>query len=102
VCVLCGIDCGAVRRFLYLFEYGDSRYGILPDRCGALRYWLRYWHLSAPRDLWEVDHIVPRCEGGTNHMENLRTLCRRCHVRITTDMRRRKAKKYVDQGRQKV
>jgi 5-methylcytosine-specific restriction protein A len=27
----------------------------------------------------EVDHIVPLEDGGTNHDENLRSLCRACH-----------------------
>lgn len=27
----------------------------------------------------EVDHIVPRSKGGTNDLENLQTLCRRCN-----------------------
>jgi 5-methylcytosine-specific restriction endonuclease McrA len=27
-----------------------------------------------------IDHIVPLAKGGTNHLDNLRTLCRRCHV----------------------
>jgi 5-methylcytosine-specific restriction endonuclease McrA len=43
---------------------------------------------SWPRDLWEADHIVPRSDGGTNLITNLRTLCRPCHVEITTEWRR--------------
>lgn len=27
----------------------------------------------------KVHHIVPRSEGGSNRMENLKTLCHRCH-----------------------
>lgn len=30
--------------------------------------------------LLEVDHIVARCNGGTNHSDNLRTLCHECNV----------------------
>jgi 5-methylcytosine-specific restriction endonuclease McrA len=27
-----------------------------------------------------IDHKIPLSRGGTNQIENLRTLCRRCHV----------------------
>jgi 5-methylcytosine-specific restriction endonuclease McrA len=30
----------------------------------------------------EVHHIVPRMVGGTNKPENLRTLCRECHLQV--------------------
>lgn len=30
-----------------------------------------------------VDHIVPKAAGGSDFMENLRTLCRNCHSRKT-------------------
>jgi 5-methylcytosine-specific restriction protein A len=28
----------------------------------------------------EVDHIVPRAEGGTDEFENLRSICHQCHT----------------------
>jgi len=31
----------------------------------------------------EVHHIVPLDEGGANTLENLMSLCRRCHARVT-------------------
>ena len=27
----------------------------------------------------EVDHIIGKAKGGTNRMDNLQTLCKRCH-----------------------
>ncbi len=33
--------------------------------------------------LYEIDHIKPVAEGGTEDLSNLRSLCRRCH-RIET------------------
>jgi 5-methylcytosine-specific restriction endonuclease McrA len=29
-----------------------------------------------------VHHIVPRCKGGSNYVENLLTLCRDCHTAV--------------------
>ena len=31
----------------------------------------------------EVDHIVPKRLGGTDHPDNLQALCKRCHARKT-------------------
>lgn len=36
------------------------------------------WKL--PRDMAELDHIVPLSEGGTNHVANLQVLCACCHA----------------------
>jgi 5-methylcytosine-specific restriction endonuclease McrA len=43
------------------------------------------------RVLLEVDHILPRFQGGINAMDNLQTLCRKCNQgksnRDSTDLR---------------
>jgi len=31
----------------------------------------------------EVDHVIPRRAGGSDNLENLRALCRRCHASKT-------------------
>lgn len=33
--------------------------------------------------LWDIDHIVPLADDGTSEMENLRTLCVKCHHQVT-------------------
>ena len=38
---------------------------------------------------YEVDHIQPISEGGTNEPSNLRVLCRRCHGKETGKLRKR-------------
>jgi len=39
----------------------------------------------------EVDHIIPRSKGGTDDMDNLQTLCKKCNIgksnNYTTDLR---------------
>jgi 5-methylcytosine-specific restriction endonuclease McrA len=35
---------------------------------------------SLPLKVVHIDHIVPLSKGGSNHIDNLRVLCRRCHV----------------------
>jgi CRISPR/Cas system type I-B associated protein Csh2 (Cas7 group RAMP superfamily) len=48
------------------------------------------------RTLWEADHIVPVAEGGgACGLENIRTLCRRCHHTATMAMRERRRTKDV-------
>lgn len=36
--------------------------------------------LCGSKETLEVDHIVPRVEGGSNELKNLRTLCHDCNV----------------------
>ncbi|NLX47352.1 MAG: HNH endonuclease [Euryarchaeota archaeon] len=35
---------------------------------------------------FEIHHIVPRSQGGTEHPANLRTLCSKCHRRYTKEL----------------
>jgi hypothetical protein len=45
------------------------------------------------RTLWEADHIVPVVEGGgACGLENYRTLCRPCHVAVTGQLAKRRAR----------
>lgn len=46
---------------------------------------------SAARDWWEADHIVERVRGGRDHLDNLRTLCLRCHKVETARLARERA-----------
>lgn len=41
---------------------------------------------------WEMDHVIPVVEGGGScGLENLRVLCRACHVAVTAQLARRRA-----------
>jgi 5-methylcytosine-specific restriction protein A len=42
----------------------------------------------------EVDHVIPRAEGGTDEFENLRSICHHCHaVKTAIDARRGTARR---------
>lgn len=42
---------------------------------------------------WDMDHIIPVVEGGgACGLDNLRTLCAKCHKKVTADLRKRLAK----------
>ena len=53
---------------------------------------LLHWGLKrmTRRSLWDADHIVPVAEGGGEcDLDNIRTLCLRCHRTSTVELRTR-------------
>jgi 5-methylcytosine-specific restriction enzyme A len=84
ICAQCGIECCA--EFLRLKRLrGRAR----------LTAWTQ-WSLKPGQrnSLWDADHIVPVVEGGGEcDLENIRTLCIRCHREATADLRRRRSSK---------
>jgi 5-methylcytosine-specific restriction endonuclease McrA len=80
ICALCGIDTIAAARELR-FSRGTPRKSLLA-----------HWGLRARsrKSLWDADHIVPVVEGGGEcDLENIRTLCLRCHRTATRILRER-------------
>jgi 5-methylcytosine-specific restriction endonuclease McrA len=52
------------------------------------------WNAHRRSSWWEADHIVPVVEGGGQcGIENYRTLCVRCHWKVTRELRARLAAK---------
>jgi len=46
-------------------------------KCGECKKTVsRYWSRG---ELWQADHIIPIADGGTNHPDNIQTLCTACH-----------------------
>ncbi len=80
VCATCGVDTVvAARRLRY--SRGAARMALL-----------KHWGLRARsrQTLWDADHIVPVAEGGGEcDLDNLRTLCLRCHREATLALRMR-------------
>jgi 5-methylcytosine-specific restriction enzyme A len=59
------------------------------DRRSAL---MQHWGLRTRmrKSLWDADHILPVSEGGGEcDLDNIRTLCLRCHRRVTAQLRER-------------
>jgi len=83
ICAGCGADTVANARRLR-YSRGARRTELL-----------KYWGLKTRtrRSLWDADHIVPVAEGGGEcDLENLRTLCLRCHRAATKRLRERMRK----------
>ena len=80
ICASCKIDTIAAARKLR-FARGSNRTSLLA-----------HWGLRSRsrKSLWDADHIIPVIEGGGEcDLDNIRTLCLRCHRDATTELRRR-------------
>jgi len=80
ICAGCGVDTIAAARQL--------RY----SRAGRRTVLLAYWGLKkrTRKSLWDADHILPVAEGGGEcDLDNIRTLCLRCHLQVTIALRER-------------
>lgn len=97
VCAACGCDTTRVARLIASARNVAKRLGLYTwaEFNGGLRVEL-FGTRRGGYDLWEADHIVPREQGGTNAIANLRTLCVGCHHDVTArQARARAAKRWV-------
>lgn len=86
ICAGCGVDAGAAARRMR-YARGATRKALLT-----------HWGLKrrTRKSLWDADHIVPVAEGGGEcDLDNLRTLCLRCHRAATRELRQRRAEKHA-------
>jgi 5-methylcytosine-specific restriction endonuclease McrA len=86
ICFRCGVDCQKA-----LLEMKRAR--------GPARLRLvQAWGLARNRkSLWDADHIVPVAEGGGEcDLDNMRTLCLKCHKLQTSALRERLKKPIGD------
>jgi 5-methylcytosine-specific restriction endonuclease McrA len=80
VCAVCGIDTEAAGLRLRRSR-GRNRQALLAE-----------WGLTSlwRRSLWDADHILPVAEGGGEcDLDNIRTLCLKCHRKATAELRSR-------------
>jgi 5-methylcytosine-specific restriction enzyme A len=81
VCKICSVDCEAEMRRLKR-KRADNREAAWS--AWGLRPYQR-------RSLWDADHILPVVEGGGEcDLDNIRTLCLRCHRQVTAELRTRR------------
>lgn len=81
ICSACAVDTVREARKLR-YARGENRISLL-----------QHWGLRrrSRKSLWDADHIVPVIEGGGEcDLENIRTMCLRCHRRATLQLRQRK------------
>lgn len=80
ICAGCGVDAVSEWRRIRRLPFARRRavlaeWGVRP---------------GSRASLWDADHIVPVAEGGGEcDLNNLRTLCLRCHRQATAALRRR-------------
>lgn len=91
VCVLCGFDSKKLERIMgHAFDWHKrrARWG----RAGGRRQDLLRvlgWGGRTHGAMEEYDHIKSVKDGGSHHPDNLRTLCRPCHLDVTKAQRKK-------------
>ena len=79
ICALCRLDCLAELRRIKRLR-GSSRPATLAQ-----------WKMGRRKSLWDADHIVPVVEGGGEcDLQNIQTLCLKCHRLRTAELRKRR------------
>lgn len=91
----CNLFCKKQHDPFYVIQAVKNRDKGICQLCGILTgIGHRRWGLVGPSlPKPEYDHIIPFSEGGPTSPENMRTLCRPCHVMVTRLWRQAKAAK---------
>lgn len=82
ICQICGLD---IRAAYVAWRKARPATGYFMQPA-----W-REWFKGKVKE--EYDHIIPFCEGGATVVENMRTLCQKCHRERTAQWRKERAKK---------
>ena len=78
ICALCGVD--TIAAFINIKRARWQRRKLM----------LIDWGLKSlnRRSLWDADHILPVVHGGGEcDLDNIRTLCLKCHRKVTAELR---------------
>lgn len=109
VCSLCGVDTKAQATELNK-EYEITGFTGLPTdsarrrqflvRLRALHIPLSRWNMQST-GCWDMDHTTPVIEGGGScGLDNLRTLCLRCHWQQTRRLKQRRSRRKKTKARE--
>jgi 5-methylcytosine-specific restriction enzyme A len=80
ICAHCGLD--TIKEHRRLKRARGS------GRAALMRHW--GFDTRMRKSLWDADHILPVTEGGGEcDLDNIRTLCLRCHRAVTAQLRER-------------
>ena len=84
ICKLCNIDTKKVAKTA-LSLFGSERVKYLVDNSISLK--RKIWVRKHGGGLWDADHIIPvKDGGGMCGLENVRTLCIKCHKLVTKSL----------------
>ena len=83
ICKLCNVDTKNIAKTALSLK-GKSREEYLKENRISLK--RKIWKRKHGGGLWDADHIIPVKEGGGMcGLENIRTLCIKCHKDVTKD-----------------
>jgi hypothetical protein len=98
VCRICGVDTKYVQSLLKIAKQ-KNRIGLINQPSGSVEVWkmirafTKFTGYSLSGTPYEIDHIIPVCEGGgCCGADNLRTVCFQCHRLETRKLKKRRAK----------
>jgi 5-methylcytosine-specific restriction protein A len=83
ICKICNIDTKNIAKEALELQI-DKRKNYLKEHNISLK--RKIWKRKHGGGLWDADHILPVKEGGgLCGLENIRTLCIKCHKQVTKD-----------------
>ena len=72
ICKHCGINCIKAEKLIHILKKENDEMSI--------ESLLKFWQFDGHRSYWEADHIDPVFKGGGQcGLENIQTLCIKCH-----------------------
>jgi 5-methylcytosine-specific restriction endonuclease McrA len=91
ICAICKIDTKEIAKNALLLV-GEAKENFLKSYSISLK--RKIWMKKHGGGLWDADHIVPvKDGGGLCGLDNLRTLCIKCHKSITSSFVKELAEK---------
>ncbi len=84
ICAICKIDTKQTAKQIFLLE-DEERIQFLKDHSISLK--RKIWMKKHGGGLWDADHIIAvKDGGGLCGLENMRTLCIKCHKHVTKEL----------------